>query len=57
MFNAINTLPVLEKSIVSLVLEGVEQAQIAEICGISEVNVRVKFHRIKKKLKKMTEEK
>ena len=56
MFSAINALPVLEKSIVSLVLEGVSYAQIAEICGISEVNVRVKFHRIKKKIKKMMEE-
>lgn len=57
MFKAIQTLPVLEKSIVSLVLEGVDHAQIAEICGISEVNVRVKFHRIKKKIKKMMEDK
>jgi len=56
MFTAINALPVLEKSIVSLVLEGVSHAQIAEICGISEVNVRVKFHRIKKKIKKKMEE-
>lgn len=56
MFKAIYSLPILEKSIVSLVLEGLEHAQIAKICGISEINVRVKFHRIKKKLKKMMEE-
>lgn len=56
MFAAINSLPVVEKSIVSLVLEGVDHAQIGEICGISEGNVRVKFHRIKKKLKQMMEE-
>jgi RNA polymerase sigma-70 factor (ECF subfamily) len=57
MFEAINTLPVLEKSIISLVLEGVNHSEIAQICGISEGNVRVKFHRIKKKLKEMMEEK
>lgn len=57
MFDAINTLPVLERSIISLVLEGVEHSEIASIFGISEVNVRVKFHRTKKKLKKIMEEK
>lgn len=57
MFEAINKLPIIEKSIISLVLEGVEHARIAEILGITEVNVRVKFHRIKKKLKQMMEEK
>lgn len=57
MFHAINKLPFLEKSIISLVLEEVEHAQIAKICGISEGNVRVKFHRIKKKLRQLMEEK
>ncbi|WP_297087290.1 RNA polymerase sigma factor [uncultured Draconibacterium sp.] len=56
MFVAINQLPVTEKSIISLVLEGLDHARIAEIVGISEGNVRVKFHRIKKKLKQMMEE-
>ena len=57
MFRAINKLPILEKSIVSLVLEGIDHAQIAQICGISEGNVRVKFPRMKKKLKQMMEDK
>jgi len=56
MFAAINRLPVSEKSIISLVLEGMDHAHIADVCGISEGNVRVKFHRIKKKLKQMMEE-
>ncbi len=56
MFEAINQLPVPEKSIISLVLEGLDYARIADIVGISEGNVRVKFHRIKKKLKQMMEE-
>ncbi len=56
MFDAINQLPVTEKSIISLVLEGLDHARIADIIGTSEGNVRVKFHRIKKKIKQMMEE-
>ncbi|WP_167613961.1 RNA polymerase sigma factor [Maribellus sediminis] len=56
MFDAINKLPLLEKTIMSLQLEGIDHAGIAEVCGLSEVNVRVRFHRIKKKLKQMMEE-
>jgi len=51
----INSLPLLEKTIITLVLEGMDRASIAEICGLSEGNVRVKIHRIKSKLKKMME--
>ncbi|WP_340113762.1 RNA polymerase sigma factor [Maribellus mangrovi] len=57
MFDAINRLPLLEKTIVSLQLEGIDHAGIADVCGLSEGNVRVRFHRIKKKLKQMMEEK
>ncbi len=57
MFDAINKLPLLDKTIVSLQLEGIDHAGIAEICGITEVNIRVRFHRIKKKLKQIMEEK
>ncbi len=57
MFEAINQLPLLEKTIVSLQLEGIDHTGIAEVCGLSEGNVRVRFHRIKKKLKQMMEEK
>jgi RNA polymerase sigma-70 factor, ECF subfamily len=56
MFDAISQLPLLEKTIVSLQLEGLEHANIAEICGLTEGNVRVRFHRIKKKLKQIMEE-
>ena len=56
MFDAISQLPLLEKTIVSLQLEGVDHAGIANICGLTEVNVRVRFHRIKKKLKQMMED-
>lgn len=57
MFDAISQLPLLEKTIVSLQLEGLEHASIAEICDLTEGNVRVRFHRIKKKLKQIMEEK
>ncbi|MEL7123536.1 MAG: sigma-70 family RNA polymerase sigma factor [Bacteroidota bacterium] len=39
-----------EKSIVLLLVEGYEQAEIAEILGMSKVNIRVKIHRLRKKL-------
>lgn len=48
----ISELPELEKLIITLSLEGVPQENIAEIIGISHINVRVKFHRIKAKLTK-----
>lgn len=41
----------IEKSIVLLLIEGFDQAEIAGIVGISEVNTRTKIHRIRKKLK------
>lgn len=57
MFEAISQLPLLDKTIVSLQLEGIDHAGIAAVCGLSEGNVRVRFHRIKKKLKQIMEEK
>ena len=52
--NAIK-LPKMEKTIVSLVLEGLSNREIAEVTGISEGNVRVKVHRCKKMLKQCME--
>jgi len=48
---AIADLNKIEKAIVLLMLEGVQQKDIAEIMGISENNIRVKIHRIKTKLR------
>lgn len=56
MFEAIQKLPLIEKTIVSLVLEGVDYSNIAEITGLNEGNIRVKIHRIKNKLKQIMEE-
>lgn len=49
----ISKLPEIERIIISLELEDINQKEIAKIIGISEGNVRVKIHRIKTKLTKM----
>jgi RNA polymerase sigma-70 factor, ECF subfamily len=50
LYDCIAELEESEKLIISLVLENVPQAEIAEIVGMSNPNVRVKIHRIKEKL-------
>lgn len=50
LYSAIAGLPEMERIIISLELEGLPQIQIAEITGLTAVNVRVKIHRIKEKL-------
>ena len=52
MYKFISELEEADSIICSLVLEGLPQAEIASIVGISEVNTRVKIHRIKEKLAK-----
>ena len=47
----LNQLSVIDKAIMSLVLEDLSMKDIAEIIGITEPNVRVKIHRIKETLK------
>ena len=51
MSNLINQLSVVDKIIMSLVLEDLNTKEIAEIVGITETNVRVKIHRIKEELR------
>ena len=53
LYDCVNQLQPLEKTLVSLYLEDLTTAQISDVIGISESNVRVKMHRIKKKLKEM----
>jgi RNA polymerase sigma factor (sigma-70 family) len=55
LYDCINQLQSVDKTLVSLYLEDVTSDQMAEVLGISEGNVRVKLHRIKKKLKEMME--
>jgi RNA polymerase sigma-70 factor, ECF subfamily len=50
LYKCIAELNEIDRIIISLELEDVKQAEIAEIVGISESNVRVKIHRIKEKL-------
>lgn len=50
LYQCISELQEIERIIISLELENVKQSEIAIIVGISEVNVRVKIHRIKEKI-------
>jgi RNA polymerase sigma-70 factor, ECF subfamily len=49
--NHLNQLSIIDKAIISLVLEDLTSKEIAEIIGITEPNVRVKIHRIKETLR------
>jgi len=48
----LNQLSVIEKALVSLMLESLSMREISDIIGITETNVRVKIHRIKETLRK-----
>lgn len=50
LYQCISKLPEIERIIISLELEDINQKEIAKVVGISEGNVRVKIHRIKEKL-------
>lgn len=50
LYDCIAELGETERLIISLVLEDLPQAEIAEIVGLSNANVRVKIHRTKEKL-------
>ena len=50
LYQEIATLAESERIIIALVLEGLPQAEIAAITGLTESNTRVKVHRIKEKL-------
>jgi RNA polymerase sigma-70 factor (ECF subfamily) len=50
LYKAIACLDEIERIIISLVLEDLPQAEIADIVGLTPGNTRVKIHRIKEKL-------
>jgi RNA polymerase sigma-70 factor, ECF subfamily len=50
LYRAISELEETERIIISLLLEDLPQSEIADIVGLSAVNVRVKIHRIKEEL-------
>lgn len=49
--NELNQLPVIDKALISLMLEGLSMREIADVIGLTESNVKVKIHRIKTDLK------
>lgn len=50
LYRLIGQLPEIDRIIIGLSLEKVKYAEIAEIVGLSENNIRVKIHRIKERL-------
>lgn len=56
LYTFIAQLPEVDRIIISLELEDMPQADIAKIVGLSEVNIRVKIHRIKDRLHKKFKE-
>lgn len=47
----LNLLSVIDKALISLVMEGLSMREIADVIGLTEPNVKVKIHRIKEHLK------
>jgi len=55
LYDCISKLDEADKIFVMLLLEEIPNNEIADILGISEINVRVKTHRLKNKLRKYFE--
>lgn len=53
LYKAIAQLNEIDRIIISMVLEDIPQKQIGEVLGITENNVNIKVHRIKKQLKEL----
>nr|WP_139235977.1 RNA polymerase sigma factor [Algoriphagus locisalis] len=53
LYRALGKLDDLDRLIVSMLLEELPYEEISEVLGISASNLRVKIHRVKKKLKKL----
>lgn len=56
LYSFIAELPEVDRLIISLELEDINQKEIAQIVGLSESNIRVKIHRIKAQLIKKFKE-
>ncbi|WP_390886584.1 RNA polymerase sigma factor [Lacinutrix neustonica] len=50
LYNAIGKLKKIDRLIIMMVLENQDYDSISEVIGIKPINVRVKIHRIKKRL-------
>jgi RNA polymerase sigma factor (sigma-70 family) len=55
MYACIQRLPVLDRTLISLCLEDASTREMADVLGISEINVRVKLSRIRETLRMMLE--
>ncbi len=55
LYQAIGKLNAIDRLVIMMVLDGLDHESISEVMGIKETNVRVKIHRIKKRLKKILE--
>lgn len=55
LYQAIDKLSEMDKTLVLLYLDDISYVEIGDVLGISQVNVRVKMNRIKKRLKKILE--
>jgi RNA polymerase sigma factor (sigma-70 family) len=53
LYACIEKLPPVERTVISLYVEDLPGAEIAEITGLSEVNVRARVHRAKARLKSL----
>ena len=53
LYNAINQLAEFDRLIIMMILEELEYPEISEVLGITEATLRVKIHRIRKRLKKI----
>jgi RNA polymerase sigma-70 factor (ECF subfamily) len=51
LYRVIGELPQVERLIMMLLLEELDYSEIAQITGLSAIHLRVKIHRIKKKMK------
>ena len=51
----ISKLPLIDMTIISLVLEDVPSKEIAQVTGLTDSNVRIRTHRIKNTLKDLIE--
>lgn len=47
----LNLLSVIDKALISLMLEGLSMKEISDVIGITESNVKVKIHRVKENLR------
>jgi RNA polymerase sigma-70 factor (ECF subfamily) len=55
LYRAIGQLNEVDRLIIMMVLDELEYEEITKVVGINQVNLRVKIHRIKQKLKKILE--